>query len=493
MSAVFLHPDGGYGMNILRSSVLRTAVWVVVFFWVRCSCGSSGCYAADQENAGAKVFRAGAYAMDITPQSFPVDSAGSMSLRLATFANDPLHARCLVLDDGANRIAFAICDHCMIPRELIDRARKMIEAKCGIPQDHVLCSATHTHTGVTLAPTFQSEVDTAYCEFLIERIVEGVCEANSRLAPAKIGWTVGNNPNQVFNRRWYMRDGYKITDPFDVGEDRVRMNPPPGDPKLLKPAGPIDPEIPIVSVVSPDGTPIALLANYSLHYVGGVPSGALSADYFGEFARQYVSLAGIAADSEFVAIMTNGTSGNINNINFFDGNSSQQPFEQIRLVAHDVAESVVHAMKRVEYLDWVPIQVANEEIELHVRKPTDADLERARMLIQEAGEPPYRDVRLVYANETIDLETYPDTVKARIQAIRIGDLGVVSSPCETFVETGLAVKQNSPFRTTFTIELASHHLLGGYETWRAKSSYLTQDAEQIVRDAQLRLLQVISQ
>ncbi len=490
-------------MSIFRSSVFQTVVLVVVLLAGRCDFGSSGCWAADKENEDAKVFRAGAYSIDITPQSFPVDSAGSMSPRLATFANDPLHARCLVLDDGENRVAFAICDHCMIPRELIDLARKRIQEKCGIPQDHVLCSATHTHTGVTLTPTFQSNVDIAYCEFLVERIVEGVCKANSRLTQAKIGWTVGNNPNQVFNRRWYMRDGYEITDPFDVGEDRVRMNPPPGNQKLLKPAGPIDPEISIVSVVSPEGTPIALLANYSLHYVGGVPSGALSADYFGEFAKQYASLAGIAADSEFVAMMTNGTSGNINNVNFFDGSLSQQPFEQIRLVAHDVAESVVQAMKRIEYLDWVPIQVGNEEVELQVRKPTDEDLERARKLIQESGDPPYRDVRLVYANETIDLEKYPNTVMARIQAIRIGDLGVVSSPCETFVETGLAVKQNSPLRATFTIELAngyngylppvSHHQLGGYETWRAKSSYLSSDAEQIVRQTQLRLLGILAQ
>jgi neutral ceramidase len=490
-------------MSIFHAVRLRAAKAIVAVVSIACMSPCKVGRAEEAPDSGGKVLRAGAFAIDITPTSFPVDSAGSMSPRLATFANDPLHARCMVLDDGTTRVAFAICDHCMIPRELIDRARRIVEEKCGIPADHVLCSATHTHTGVTLTPTFQSTVDDAYCDLLVERIAEGICRANERLAPAKLGWTVGHNPNQVFNRRWHMRSGFEITDPFDVGKDQVRMNPPAGSSKLLKPAGPIDPEIPIISVVSPEGVPIALLANYSLHYVGGVPGGALSADYFGEFARQYATLAGIESGSEFVAMMTNGTSGNINNINFFDGTATQPPFEQIRLVARDLAESVVQAMKRMEYVDWAPIHVANEELQLHVRKPSSAELERARALIQEAGDPPYHDVRLVYANETLDLQEYPETVNARIQAIRIGELGIVSSPCETFVETGLALKQSSPFRTAFTIELAngyngylptaSHHQLGGYETWRAKSSYLTSDAEQLVFEAQLRLLNTLSQ
>ncbi len=463
---------------------------------------ASGWTSPANANESEKVFRAGAFAMDITPTTFPADSAGSMGPRQATSAHDPLHARCLVLDDGESRIAFAVCDHCMIPRELIDRARKLTEQQCGISADNVLVSATHTHTGVTLTPTFQSTVENEYCEFLVQKIANGITQANEQRAPARIGWTVGNNPNQVFNRRWYMRANFAITDPFDVGKDRVRMNPPAANSKLLKPSGPVDPEIPILSLVSTNGNPIALLANYSLHYVGGVPGSALSADYFGEFAKQYANLSDIAADSGFVAIMTNGTSGNINNVNFFDGPVKQQPFEQIRLVARDVAESVVAAVRRIEYQDWVPLKTANEEITLRVRKPTDEDIQRAKSLTDAAGVGPYSDTRLIYANETLDLAKYPDIVTARLQAFRIGDLGIVSSPCETFVETGLAIKEASPLRPTFTIELANgyngylptaeHHSLGGYETWRAKSSYLAEDSEAIVRATQLELLEMVS-
>jgi sugar phosphate isomerase/epimerase len=69
----------------------------------------------------------------------------------------------------------------------------------------------------------------------------------------------------------------------------------------------------------------------------------------------------------------------------------------------------------------------------------------------------------------------PDTVQAVIQAFRIGDLGIASIPFEVFTEIGLEIKARSPFKDTFTIELANgsngylptpkHHDLGGYETW----------------------------
>ncbi len=460
----------------------------------------SGAVADDRAQG---TFRAGAFAIDITPEKFPVESAGSMTPRLAEMAHDPLHARCLVLDDGKTKIAFAICDSCMIPREIYDAAKKAVERETGIPTENILTSATHTHTAVTATPTFQSKVEVEYCELLTARIAEGITQAAAQLEPARIGWAVGGNPRQVYNRRWYMRDGYEYEDPFDRGTDLVRMNPPRGNSKLLRPSGPIDPEVSILCAQALDGRPIALLANYSLHYVGGVPSKSLSADYFGEFARQIAHRVG-ASDTEpaFVGMMSNGTSGNINNINFFEGSKSQPPFEQIRLVAADVANSALAAYERVEYHDWVPLKMLETEVELGVRKPTNDDIARARETLAAAGERPYRDRRAIYAQETIHLADYPDTVKAKLQAIRIGTLGIVTTPCETFVETGLEIKSKSPLSPTFTIELANgyngylptpeHHALGGYETWRAKSSYLTLDAEPKIRSTLLGLLEEVA-
>lgn len=463
---------------------------------------------AEAPSDANRVFRAGAYAIDITPTKFPVESAGSMTPRVVQAAHDPLHARCLVLDDGHTKIAFAICDSCMIPREIFDRAKEIAARETGIATGHILMSATHTHTAVTAAPTFQSKVEKEYCEYLTQRVAEGIAQAAARLEPARIGWAVGHNPRQVFNRRWHMRPGFALADPFDSGRDRVLMNPPAANSKLLKPAGPTDPEVPIFAVQSRDGRPIAVLANYSLHYVGGVPGGVLSADYFGQFAIELAKKIDAATDPPaaevraFVAIMTNGTSADVNNVNFFEGAAKQPPMEQIRFVAADVAASALAAHQRIEWHDWVPLAMRETEIELGVRRPNDDDVAFAKKVLSEAGEPPYNDRRAIYALETLDLANYPATVRVKLQAIRIGDLGIVSSPCETFVETGLAIKRDSPLRPTFTIELANgyngylptseQHALGGYETWRAKSSYLATDAEPKIRATLLELLEQVA-
>jgi hypothetical protein len=391
----------------------------------------------------------------------------------------------------------------MVPREIFDAAKDIASQETGIPTSHMLCSATHTHTAVTVTPVFQSEIDEDYCEFLTQRLAAGIIEAHNRLQPARIGWAVGNNPRQVFNRRWHMRRDVTLQDPFG-GPDYVQMNPPRASVKLSRPAGPIDADVSVLAVQSRDGKPLCILANYSLHYVGGVPGGAISADYFGEFARQIaIKLDANGEEAPFVGIMSNGTSGDINNVDFFEGAPGRQPFEQIRLVAEDVASSAARAYERIEFHDWVPLTMAEEEVELGVRRPSAEEVSKARKILEELGEGPYRDRVGIYANETIDMSKYPEKVKAKLQAIRIGELGIVSSPCETFVETGMAIKRDSPLKPTFTIELANgyngylptarQHQLGGYETWRAKSSYLATDAEEKVRTTLLKLLSQVAE
>ena len=108
----------------------------------------------------------------------------------------------------------------------------------------------------------------------------------------------------------------------------------------------------------------------------------------------------------------------------------------------------------------------------------------------------------VYARETLLMAKYPPKVPVILQAIRIGELGIVANPCETFVEIGLSIKQKSPLRPTFTLSLANgyngylptpeHHALGGYETWRARSSYLEVGASPKIVEAWLALLKDVA-
>ncbi len=450
----------------------------------------------------AKRFRAGAYAQDITPVKFPISVNGGMQDRKTTMVHDRLHARCLVLDDGKTKIAFAVCDSCMIPREVTDVAKRLVAGKTDIPLANILISATHTHTAPTVAGVFQSDPDIHYQAFLAWKIADGIIKAHSQLVPAKIGWGVGKDATQVFNRRWHVKPGSMLLqDPFGKGTDKVRMNPGYIHPDLVEPAGPIDPDISLLSVQTAKGQPLALLANYALHYVGGVP--ALSADYFALFANRMATL--LDADKvepAFVGIMSNGTSGNINNVNYGKaGPGKKLEGEQARLVAESVAANAFEAYKKIKHHDWLPLKMAQKEIELGVRLPDALEVKRAKTIIAEA-KGGLKTQPQIYARETVLMAKYPAKVNVILQALRIGDLGIVANPCETFVEIGLEIKQKSPLKHTFTIELANgyngylptpeHHALGGYETWRAQSSYLEVNASRAVMSTWLELLKEVA-
>lgn len=450
------------------------------------------------EPVSAGPLRAGAATSNITPW-LGLTLNGGMQDRTATHVHDELHARAIVLDDGASRLAIIVCDSCMIPRDVVLEAKGRIQEQTGIPPENVLISATHAHSCPTCTGVFQSEPDDQYPRFLATRIADAAARAFNNLEPARIGWGRGQNDQQVFNRRWRMKPGTIPPDPFERTTDKVRMNPPVGSSDLVEPTGPIDPEVPVVSVQSSDGRPIALLANYSLHYVGGTGGGHVSADYFGVFADRVQALLGAdRLDPPFVGIMSNGTSGDINNVNFREARPAQPPYAQMRIVAGELAEEAARVLGSIEYHTEVTLAARTRELELGVRRPDGMELSRAREILAEAGDRELRTLPEIYARETVLLDEYPEEVPVTLQALRIGDLAIAAIPCEVFVEIGLEIKRDSPFPMTFTIELANgyngylpteeQHELGGYETWRARSSYLEVGAAGKITDAVVGLL-----
>lgn len=450
-------------------------------------------------------FRAGAAIADITPTEWPVPLIGSFGHRPATEAWDPLNARSLVLDDGTTCLAIVIIDSCYAPRTLFDEAKRRIAKTTGIPENRMLMAATHTHTAPPSKNTFLEQADPVYVEQLITGIVAAAEKAIENLAPARIGWGVAEAPQHVFNRRWHMKPGGIEPNPFGGTEDLVRMNPPRNSEFLDRPAGPTDPQVVFLSVVSPSGRPMALLANYSLHYVGGIPPGGVSADYFGEFARQIEER--LARNEKgkppFVGILCNGTSADVNNINFRKPRPKAEPFEQMRRVAASVADAVAVEYPEVIHRSKVSLAMAQRELKIGLRRPTTAEVKRARRFLAEPDESKLPRRAKSYARMTLDLAARPPREEIVLQALRIGQLGIASIPCEVFAEIGLEIKQKSPLKPTFTTELANghnnylpsprQHRLGGYETWMGTNILEIEASEKITRMLLALLNEVSSQ
>jgi neutral ceramidase len=475
---------------------------------------------AATEPVGSRIFRAGAAASDITPEIGQL-IIGGFSPTAIKHIHDQLWARALVIDDGTQRLAFVVCDNIGLPKEVCDEATRLIHGLSGLDRSHVLISATHTHSAgsagteismgpnggaeepppindpVTGRPTVSRVAD--YQHFIAKRIADAVQRAINQLEPARIGWGRGQEPTQVFNRRWFVGNEANRRNPFG-GVDQVRMNPSAGSTDLIKPAGPTDPEVSFISVQAKDGRPLALLASYSLHYVGGVPAGVVSSDYFGLFCRRLEKLLATEpkASPPFVGILANGTSGDINNVDFRQKSPSRPPFEKMHQVANAVAAEVFRAYQTIEHRDWVSLDARYEELKLGSRRPTPEMIAYAKaVLARPTGTASWHPREQSYARRVLQKAAGPEFVDFPLQAFRVGELAIMSIPAEPFAAIGLELKSRSPLKPAFTIGLANayygylpsddQHPLGGYETWVGTNRVEVGAAPKIV-DTLLRLV-----
>jgi hypothetical protein len=184
-------------------------------------------------------------------------------------------------------------------------------------------------------------------------------------------------------------------------------------------------------------------------------------------------------DPPFVGILANGPCGDVNN-NDYSGRTpavKREPYEKIKLVADDLAKEVKRVHATLKYQDWVPLKAAVGELELAVRRPTAEMIQWAEGVLAKGKDAkPAHKLEQPYAERTLAArDAKPDRIMVVTQAFGIGELGIAAVPFEVFTEIGLEIKARSPFKDTFTIELANgsngylpppgQHDLGGYETW----------------------------
>jgi len=446
--------------------------------------------------APAGTFRAGAHQVDISPDKFPVIVNAMFTERTADKVVDRLYAKAVVLDDGRTRLAMCVVDTCMMDRALIDRAKELAKTATGIPTDRMLVSATHTHSAPSAMPCLGSRVDADYAAALPAKIAEAIAGAARNLTPARIGWAVTDDWNHTFNRRWIRRPDRMLTDPFGQRNVRAHMHPGHESPDAVGPSGPVDPGLSVLAVQSPQGRPLALFANYSQHYY---ESSLLSSDYYGRFARHIARLLGAEEGSPpFVGIMSQGTSGDLM---WMDYGSPRREIGY-DAYAREVAERAIEAYRKIQWSDWVPLRMSERTLSLRYRLPDEKRLAWARQIIDALGNRLPQTLPEIYAGEAIQLHERQKT-ELKLQALCIGGLGIAAIPNEVFAITGLKLKAQSPLQPTFNIELANgadgyipppeQHELGGYTTWPARTAGLEVQAEPLIVEAVLTLLEEVAQ
>ncbi|MCX6901372.1 MAG: hypothetical protein NT105_22055 [Verrucomicrobia bacterium] len=448
----------------------------------------------------AAEFKAGAAVIDITPPKLPVLVNGGMTSRSVDKIKTPIHARAIALSDGKEQIAIVVVDTCMMPRPLLDEAKAIAEKRTGIPANRMLISAVHAHSTPSSMGCLGTDADENYVPFLRDKLVEAIVAAQAALVPARVGFAKGNAAEFTALRQWIRRPDRIKEDPFGNMTVRANMHAGANWDDATGEAGPEDPDLSLISFQARDGRPLAVLANFSMHYFGDKD---ISADYFGLFCedlKQRIAPETAPGKAAFVGIMSHGCSGDI-----WRRDYTRPESWDAKLTIDDYAKGLVDiamtAYKGIRYRDDVSLAMAERRMTLNLRVPDKQRLEWAQRIVAAMGDRLPKTLPEVYAREQIFLHEKQKT-EVVTQALRIGDIGVATTSCETYAITGLKIKAASPLPHNMVFELANggdgyipppeQYLFGGYNTWPARSAGLEVMAEPKIAEAAISLLEKVS-
>jgi neutral ceramidase len=400
-----------------------------------------------QESTNAP--RVGAATVVITP---PIGTpmAGYYFARAAEGVHDDLFAKALVLEHDGVKAAMVSLDLISTTAALVKETRREIERLTKIPGAHVMISATHAHTGPVLSTrglrdSFLgggSDLAVRYNADLPAKIAQAVKQADDALRPARISAATGHEATIAFNRRFFMKDG------------AVGWNPGILNPNIVKPAGTIDPEVPVVYFESTDKKPLATYVNYAVHLdnVGGLQ---FSADLPYTVAKLLRDVKG----PDMVTFYTTGTCGDVNHINVQWG-EKQRGFENAARMGIILAGEVLRTFPKLKPTAGGVLRSKSALVQLPLPKLDAGDVEKARATVKaletkQGKAPPFLEqVQAFKALDVAAREGKPNEVE--VQVIAWGnDIAWVSLPGEIFVELGLDIKKRSPFKHTIIAELAN--------------------------------------
>ena len=439
------------------------------------------------------MLKAGFSKTDITPD-IGCYLQGHFDVRIAKKIHDRLFAKVAVFDDGKNKACIVSCDLVGMEKQEVKLARHLIEKETGIPDENIIICATHTHTGPSLIYKNDSGIthglDEKWLTALPSKIASAAVDAFHSAKETKVACLSGEEHNVSFNRRFIMKNGKVIT------------NPGVGNPDIVKPAGPIDPEVGVLAFGKDYNDINGLIVNFALH-TDTVDGYEVSADFPGvmnDVIRRQMGDIGF--------IYTSGAMGNINHHNVKgDPNKKYEYFEHASRTGRILGSEAIKTVARMKkFRDDVTVSGERISLKLPLKDYDENSIRKAKEIISsrtssaDADWPGHMEEFLASRGLLRAQELGKGEYTTEITAIRIGDTAFVTVPCEYFVEFGLEIKKKSPFPKTFIVELAGDSLgyiarkesfeQGGYES---SGAAFKPETGYILRDNAIKLLNTLHQ
>ena len=437
---------------------------------------------------------------DITPE-IGMEQPGGYGKSYHQKFHDACKVRAAVFDDGNKQVALVGTDTLIIPRQLVLAARREINRKSGIAEEAILIGASHSHSSGPVgmvqpgeydhAPKFvrdlayekSSAADPKFLRHVEDQIISAVLQANGSRAERPCGVGSGHEKEAAFNRRFRMKNG------------RTQTHPRQGNPSIIEPAGPTDPEVGVIGTFDGKGNLVGCVVNYACHATTS-PGGA-SANWIYYLEK---TIRGVFGD-EVVVVFLAGANGDITQVDNLSPYVNPGREEWARLVGSRVGAEAVKVLASMHTGPMGPVDYGREVLDIPRRAPSPERIKRSIEQVKQGPEKAGR-TEWTFAKEIVMLDALiakTPVVDVEVQVVQVGPAVFVSNPAEYFVEYGLDIKKRSQFPFTYPVELANgcvgyvptEEALsptgGGYETRLTSYSNLERTAGTQIADAGVRL------
>jgi len=357
---------------------------------------------------------------------------------------DDLYATSFIIDDGKNLFIIISCDLIWIDEKITKKVKKILQNDLKIFPKNISIHATHTHTGpLTSKPlgsiyTRNFYVDKSYIDILPLYIAGSVKIAFKNMKDIKIGVGKSRVEGIAFNRRYLMKDGRVITNPFNQKEN------------IVKSIGPVDDTLYVIGFKENENF-AGFIINFALHpdTIGG---NLISSDWPGSLRRK------IEEEYKTNALILNGPSGDINHINPEDEKTRTDKIKDI--IAEKIFVSFKEIVKNMKFDKYEEISPFYKNFSLDYYSYKNEDIEKAKKVLK--SDIPFDSLKYMIAFSLLNIEKEKKKnkkLKLFLNGFTVGEkLCILNLPGEIFTGIGEKIRETLPFENIIIDQNSNFHL-----------------------------------
>ena len=463
--------------------ILSILLTIAIVFGL-CACGGSG---NNNENKPAECLQVGFSKIDVTPDfSVGLEGYADTATRRSEGIFSYIYITCIAMSEAGETILLYTLDFASCYEGMTELIRKTVSEATGIPQTHIFAGATHNHSAPS--PMRSDPECLQYREIWLAAVVDSAKEALKDLAPASVLSAQPEIENMNFVRHYKMSDGTHAGSNFGSFTDsQIEGHSVEGDHKMT-----------LVKFDRPEGKDDILLVNWAAHPDHGNKIGRnnIGADYPGALRDKVESETGLK-----VAFFS-GASGNMNP-------DSKIPAEQHGLdvvqYGERLADYAIAALPTLAPVEGSGIKTMSASVTLDVDHSWDHMIDEAKEVYElsninsgsanalgkQYNFSSYHQARMIIARYSYEL-----TQDKNIHAFCVGGLGFISGDYEMFTETGMFIKENSPFTTTFIVTGNTGYLATeaayDYRSYEADTATFAKGSAEKLGDKFVELLKALA-